>query len=404
MAAGLAARLGIEITVVRIGLVLAALASSGLAVAAYVIGWLVIPTDGETTAIARRAASDRRGIALAVALVPGLAVVLLLASALHAGWLGSIAWATFVSAAGLVLVVRNLGAEERTALERVTLAFARFGIGGARPTRALVRRALVGGALILAGAVALSVGRGQTVLRPFGGVVLVIAGFVVIFGPWWLSLARELVAERQARARAEERAELAARLHDSELQTLALIQRRAGDPHEVVKLARSQERELRQWLFSDAVVPADAASCFSVAVRRIHEEVEDAHGVPIDAVVVGDCPLKGPDGERLQALLAAGREATVNAVKWSEAPVVSLFAEVEPDAVSLYVRDRGIGFDPATVAPDRQGLAESIHGRMGRHGGTAEVRSTPGAGTEVRLRIERTDRAAAPGGRAGGPR
>ena len=217
--------------------------------------------------------------------------------------------------------------------------------------------------------------------------MLVIAAFVLGFGPWWLRVARDLVIERQARARAEERASMAARVHDSVLQTLALIQNRADQPQQVIRLARAQERELRSWLF-DAQVPGSSDAedeTLSVAVSRIQGEVEADHGVPVDAVTVGDCRLD----EDLRALLAAGREATVNAAKWSGAPVISLFAEVEPSGVSLFVRDRGRGFDPETVAPDRRGISESIHGRMARSGGSAEVRSALGEGTEVALRIPR---------------
>jgi signal transduction histidine kinase len=69
--------------------------------------------------------------------------------------------------------------------------------------------------------------------------------------------------------------------------------------------------------------------------------------------------------------------------------VVAVFAEVEPGEVSLFVRDRGCGFDPETVPDDRKGLAESVHARMARRGGSATVRSAPGQGTEVSLRMPR---------------
>jgi signal transduction histidine kinase len=208
---------------------------------------------------------------------------------------------------------------------------------------------------------------------------------VVVFGPWWLRLARDLVSERQARARAEERADLAARVHDSVLQTLALIQRQASHPDQVVKLARAQERDLRSWLFDGRPPGATEEEDATLAdgVARIQQSVEAAHGANIDAVVVGDCPLD----ERVRGLLDAGREAVVNATKWSGAPVVSVFAEVEPTAVSLYVRDRGSGFDPGEVPEDRKGVSESIEGRMRRLGGTATIRSTPGEGTEVALHL-----------------
>jgi signal transduction histidine kinase len=222
-------------------------------------------------------------------------------------------------------------------------------------------------------------------LRPLGGVVLVIAGIVLALGPWWLRIARDLVLERQARVRAEERADIATRVHDSVLQTLALIQRRADDPQKVIQLARLQERELRSWLF-EGRDPAETEITVAAGVRQIQQDVESRYGVPVEAVTVGDCGLD----ENLNALLAAAREATVNAAKWSGASVISLFAEVEPGSVSLVVRDRGKGFDPSAVPEDRKGLAESVHGRMTRRGGTAVVTSAEGEGTKVSLKMPRS--------------
>jgi signal transduction histidine kinase len=241
--------------------------------------------------------------------------------------------------------------------------------------------------LIVGGAAWLSTMHASVaLLRPLGGVVLVIAGLVLCLGPWWLRIARDLVLERQAKERAEERAEIASRIHDSVLQTLALIQRRADDPQKVVQLARMQERELRSWLFEGrSPNEADAGATFASGVRQIQQDVEARYGVPVEAVTVGDCELD----ENLNALLAAAREATVNAAKWSGASVISLFAEVEPAEVSLVVRDRGHGFDPEAVPQDRKGLAESIHGRMARHSGTVNVSTAPGEGTKVSLKMSR---------------
>ncbi len=224
-------------------------------------------------------------------------------------------------------------------------------------------------------------------MLPLVGAVLLLAAIIALLGPWWLRIARDLMAERQARVRAEERAEVATRVHDSVLQTLALIQRRADDPQQVISIARAQERELRSWLF-DGRAPGSMdglASTVADGVRVIQQEVEAQHGIVVEAISVGDCPLD----DSLGALLAAAREATVNAAKWSGASTVSLFAEVEPDAVSVFVRDRGRGFDPSSVPADRKGLAESIRARMARRGGTATIRSTPGEGTEVALCMPR---------------
>ncbi|HEY2202344.1 MAG TPA: hypothetical protein VGH56_10665, partial [Solirubrobacteraceae bacterium] len=224
-------------------------------------------------------------------------------------------------------------------------------------------------------------------LRPLGGIILLVGGIALALGPWWLRIAREAVDERQARIRAEERADMASRVHDSVLQTLALIQRRAGDQQQVIQLARAQERELRAWLFDGRPPGSMEGQAATVAdgVRLIQQEVESQHGLAVDAVTVGDCELD----DDMSALLAAAREATVNAAKWSGADTVSLFAEVEPDSVSLFVRDRGRGFDPAAVPADRKGLAESVRARLGRRGGSATIRSAPGEGTEVALVMPR---------------
>jgi signal transduction histidine kinase len=204
-----------------------------------------------------------------------------------------------------------------------------------------------------------------------------------VFGPWWLSLVRDLIAERQARALAEERAQMAAHVHDSVLQTLALIQRSADDPQHVVRLARSQERELRSWLFEGRPpgTIGDEATTLADGVGLLQRQVEADHGITVQVVVVGDCELN----DRLRALLDASREATVNAAKWSGAPQVSLYAEVESDATTMFVRDRGRGFEPDDVPGDRQGIAHSIRDRVERLGGSVVIRSSPGQGAEVEL-------------------
>jgi len=385
VAAGVAAWRGFNVTAVRIVFALIAVAG-GWGVALYVMAWLLVPAAGADRSIGSKARSDTRGIRLAVGLASVLVLVLLAAGALNEGWFVSWAWPQVFSVAGLVLIWRNAPAEEQATLRHLVEPLGAVP-GTKAPARWSVLRLVIAGLLLAAGlGWLLSVHASLALLRPLGGVALVIAAIVLLLGPWWLRIARELVLERQARVRAEERADIAARIHDSVLQTLALIQRRADDPHKVVQLARMQERELRSWLFEGrAPHEADSGTTLAAGVRQIQQDVETRYGVPVEAVTVGDCELD----DNLNALLAAAREATVNAAKWSGAGVISLFAEVEPAEVSLVVRDRGRGFDPGAVPADRKGLAESVHGRMARRGGTAAVSTAEGEGTKVTLVMPR---------------
>jgi signal transduction histidine kinase len=386
VAAGLAVRTGLDVGLVRTVFVAATLVG-GFGAAAYVLAWLLMPAVGEDSNIASKALTDRRGIALAAGLGSLLIVVLVIASALGVSWLTDFAWPLVISVTGIVLIWRNAHEDEQVAMRRLAEPLLGLAEGSSRSRSRTVLRALIATLLLAGGLSALLSGHPSHLLVPLGGVALVIAGIVVTLGPWWLRIARDLVVERQARVRAEERADMAARVHDSVLQTLALIQRRADEPQQVIQLARAQERELRSWLFGGRAPGSMDGKAMTLAagVRLIQQEVEAQHGVAIEAVTVGDCDLD----DDLRTLLAAAREATVNAVKWSGADVVSLFAEVEPPEVSLFVRDRGRGFDQAAVPDDRKGLAESVHARMTRHGGSATVRSVRGEGTEVSLTMPR---------------
>jgi signal transduction histidine kinase len=386
IASGLGAWRGYSPTTVRIALAVAALISDGWAVPFYVLGWLLIPVKGDETTIAHRARHDSRGVVLALALASLLAVFLFLAGALNDAAIASFAWPQVFSIAGLTLIWRNAPEGERAAMHRLVQPLENLTASGADARRA-ARLRIAGAAVLLATGLGwlFSLHGGTALLQPLGGFLLVAAALVLLLGPWWLRIARDLVVERQGRVRAEERADIASRVHDSVLQTLALIQRRADDPQAVVQLARAQERELRSWLF-EGRAPGDVdVSSLAEGIRQIQRDVEARHGVPVEVVTVGDCPLD----EHVSAMLAAAREATVNAAKWSGAAVISLFAEVEPDNVSIAVRDRGKGFDPATVPGDRKGVAESIRGRMSRHGGEAIVQSAPGEGTKVTLTMPR---------------
>jgi len=214
-------------------------------------------------------------------------------------------------------------------------------------------------------------------------VVATLAGMALLAGPWMWRLIVQLRAERRERIRQEERAELAAHLHDSVLQTLALIRRSGDQPRRMVALARRQERELRSWLYGQHQLGAPVD--LTAAVEGVAEEVEAAHDLAVEAVVVGDAEVD--DG--LRALLSAVREACTNAAKHAGVDTVSVFVEADPRSVTASVRDRGAGFDPATVPGDRRGIRESILGRLERHGGHAELTSAPERGTEVELVLPR---------------
>lgn len=200
----------------------------------------------------------------------------------------------------------------------------------------------------------------------------------LIVGPWLRRLSNDLSDERAERARADERADVAAHLHDSVLQTLALIQKSAADPQAVMRLARAQERDLRTWLFSK---PASDEASLVPALRSVCAEVEDSVGVPVEVVTVGDAPMS----DRIRALVQAAREAVFNAAAHSGADRVDVYLEADDNRAEIFVRDRGRGFDPELIADDRHGVRDSIVARMERHGGSAEVSSTPGSGAEVHL-------------------
>lgn len=243
-------------------------------------------------------------------------------------------------------------------------------------------RLVLGGVLLIVGIVMFSTAIGR--IFEFGVVFLAVfltgLGIFIAFGPWVRRLLTDLSAERSERIRQEERAEVAAHLHDSVLQTLALIQR-SDDPQRMAMLARHQESELRDWLYGS--VPLDGIDLVSTALKQAAARVEEDFQIPIDLVTVGDHPVD----ERTRALVAAATEAMVNAAKHSRADRMSLFFEVEDGSLEVIVTDQGSGFDPVTVAGDRKGISESIRSRVEKVGGEVEIVSEPGEGTEVMLRL-----------------
>ena len=239
-----------------------------------------------------------------------------------------------------------------------------------------------GGLAVAALGVAIAVPGGTPTLLAPGAIA---AALVLLAGPWLWRLVLDRDAERSARVRSEERAEVAARVHDSVLQTLALVQRHAHEPQRVAALARRQERELRGWLYGDLPLGNGAASLVA-ALGAAAADVEEVHGVRVELASAGDCPV----GARVEAVVLAAREAMTNAAKFAGVEVVDVYAEVTDDVVAVFVRDRGTGFDRADVPPDRRGLVESVEGRLERAGGSATITSAPREGTEVELRLPRS--------------
>ena len=262
---------------------------------------------------------------------------------------------------------------------------------GATPWRGQVVRFAVGGLFVFGGlaGVVSRAGRLNALTGLFFAVIALVGGLGVILLPWSRSMLRALSDERRARVRSEEKADIAAHLHDSVLQTLAIIQRKADDPKQVQALARRQERELRAWLFSEGDQSAGRPLSIREMLDAIAEEVEQAYGINVDVVLVGDGPIDDP----ARVVLAATREALVNAGKHSGADKADVYVEVDDRELVVFVRDRGHGFDPADVSSDRRGLRDSIIGRLQRHGGQVTVTSALGEGTEVHLVINRSPEA-----------
>lgn len=404
VAAGIAQYIRVDPLWVRLAFVVAT-SAGGLGVVAYLLAWVLLPEAEAHEELARRQES-RRGALEHVA--GGLIVVgvLVLLRSFGLRFADGVVLPALLVAVGLVLIWRRSSPERRGALiaelediraRRIPPALAELLGAGATGPRSGRRqlgtllRVVLGGAFLFGG---ISLFAAAT--DAFGAVrdvafalAILLAGLTLIFGPWAWRLARELAAERRARIRSQERAEMAAHLHDSVLQTLALIQRQGDDPEQMARLARGQERELRSWLYGTG--RAQQAGSLAAALEAIAGEVEDLHGVTVDVVSVGDSELD----DDLDALLAAAREAIVNAARLSGDSTVAVYLEIEPERVGCFVRDRGVGFEPDAVRFDRKGVSESIVGRMERHGGKATIRTAPGEGTEVELTLPRAASAAA---------
>ena len=372
VARGLADHLGVEVMWVRAAFVVLA-AASGAGVVAYGLFWLFAPQNPYE----RTRPQDReRDLTMLLALGSLTIGGVLLLSAVGIGLNPAVTLPLVVVGVGVAILWRQADEDARDRWRQAT---------GTQQVPGLVRAAIgIGLVVVGAGAILLGPGRSGGSAGGIVAAVVVAVGIALVSSPWWVRMARDLTAERSARIREQERAEVAAHVHDSVLHTLTLIQRHVDDPREVTRLARSQERELRGWLYRPRP-GSDPGAQLGAALERAAAEVEDAHGVAIEVVAVGDCPLD----DRLVAVRDAAREALVNAAKYAKGAAISLYVEVEPEQVTVFVRDRGPGFDPDAVPEDRLGLRQSVIGRMTRHGGRALVRSTPGDGTEVQLEMPR---------------
>ncbi|CAM3393753.1 PspC domain-containing protein [Nocardioides dubius] len=391
VASGLAEHLGLPVLWVRLGFVLTAVLG-GLGIAFYAALWLVLPTDerfaddapglasaartGKRPGRARRIGDIGPTIALAAL---GVGFVLAAETAFGPG---ALFWPVVIGIGGVALIWRQADEAQRDrwldTTQRIDPLRALVGSGG----WASWTRLIAGGALIVVALLvfAFTNGASNGTSAVIAAGLLSIIGLALTVGPWLIRMASDLADERAERVRSQERADMAAHLHDSVLQTLALIQKNAADPAMVGRLARSQERDLRSWLFAEQTTDGET---LAAALRAVAAEVEDTHHVVVETVTVGDVALS----EQIAPVVRAAREAMANAARHAGVPKIDVFAEVTPDRVEVYVKDRGAGFVLDDVAEDRQGVRGSIVGRMERHGGQAEIRSAPGEGTEVVLKM-----------------
>jgi signal transduction histidine kinase/phage shock protein PspC (stress-responsive transcriptional regulator) len=367
-ATALAARLDTEPVVVRLAFVVLGVAG-GAGIPIYGVTWLTLVwrRPPPTRPVPSLRAQPRRTLAVAL-MVAGLLLVL---SSRFPGVADQLVWPAAVVALGLAFMWPRPDTE-------------------VDPARALARAGalrILGGLTLVAGGLGSLLAANlsyQTVRDGLAAAAFVIAGTLLLFAPFFIRLVQSLNDERRERIRADERARVAAHLHDSVLQTLTLIQKRASDPMAMSSLARRQERELRRWLYGGA--PVDELDGFRSALDGVVAEIEDLHLVAVEQVMVGDAPLD----PALTELVAATREALTNAAKFAGTPTLSLYAEVGPESTQVFVRDRGAGFVLDDVPDDRHGIADSVIGRVARVGGTTDIRTAPGQGTEVRLSVPRS--------------
>ncbi|MEV4346065.1 PspC domain-containing protein [Actinoplanes sp. NPDC049596] len=383
VASGLAQHLGVPVLAVRVALVVL-LGFNGLGLLLYAAFWAVLPQQIVATG---EPPAKRRDLAM---LLPfgaiGLGVILLQALVFEDNVAGTVGWLIAVVAVGAGIIWHQADPTRRgqwgSNMPQTPWLAA---VVAESDRRFFLLRFIGGGVLVATGVIGV-----VAVYAPAGSLTSVINGVIfalvgllgvgVVAAPLIWRMFNQLRSEREGRIREQERAEVAAMIHDQVLHTLALIQRNSADIKEVQRLARGQERSLRNWLYKPTASPTER---FAAALEQAAAEVEDTYAISVETVVVGDTECD----ERVAALVAAAREAMVNAARHAGVQTVSLYAEVEPDELSVFVRDRGAGFELNGVQESRHGVRGSIIGRMQRHGGKAEIRSAVGDGTEVRLTL-----------------
>ena len=369
VAAGIAGHLRVRVRIIRIAFIVLSFAG-GLGLALYGTYWIVLPTEPGSKGETRLP----KWLEIVIAAVVAAIIVL---SVAYKSPLGTLFAPTLLACLGGALIWRQATDPERDRLRRLS----RSSLSAGHAQRAGRLRLAAGAVFVISGGLIVLQRANFSALRDgFLAMIVTIIGLALVTGPWWIKLMVQLGAERSERIRNQERADIAAHLHDSVLQTLALIQRNAHQPREVARLARSQERELRTTLYGTGVPNGQ----FGAALHVLAGEVEDAYAVAVDIVVVGDHALTAA----LDALVAASREALVNAAKHAGVTAVSLYAEVDDSGAAVFVRDRGVGFDPDRTDQTRQGIRGSIYGRLERHGGKATIKSQRDEGTEVQMRVD----------------
>jgi signal transduction histidine kinase/phage shock protein PspC (stress-responsive transcriptional regulator) len=380
VASGIAAHTGVSVVRVRVAFVLL-LGLSGFGLLLYAAFWAVLPPAPVPSADPPKRDFGQMLPFVAIGLGVLLTQVLVFGSL---GIAGTAGWLVAIIAVGAGIIWHQSDPERRRQWSETLPQVPWLGaVVDESDRRSFLLRFIGGGVLVAVGIIGV-----VAVYAPSGdfgavlnGVIFALvglAGVAVVAAPALWRTYNQLRAEREGRIREQERAEVAAMVHDQVLHTLALIQRNAADVKVVQRLARGQERSLRNWLYKPSASPTER---FAAALEQAAAEVEDTYAVTVEAVVVGD----RDNDERVNALVLAAREALVNAARHAKVQTISLYAEAEPEQLSVFVRDRGTGFDPSTVEDSRHGVRGSIIGRMDRHGGHAEIRSEPGDGTEVRL-------------------